>query len=530
MFNSTLSKAHKWGLNEYGHKDAIIFYDRKITHNELDKLANRFAFQLERLGVKEGTIVSIVLPNIPQFMIATLACYKLGAITSLHNPRNSVRELKAQFDVCQPQLVVVLDSVIPQIASFLNETVPVIGCHISDFFPNASQRRQFSVRNPELFKKFEKGVIPFTELLKSKEEFTEDLSSPESIMAILFTSGTTGKSKGVVITHSNAVAGMRAFEQRYLDEWILKEGQETLMGIYPMYHSAGFAAVQNFTLWFKWTMVLLPFPTTDEIMKVLQKHKITCMTAVSTIYAKLLEDKRFREMDLSQIKGWFSGASSFPKKIVDEMTKLVPGFIIFDVYGLTESTAFLVSQHPNDPYLEGSVGRPFPGTIIKIMKLDNPKKEAGVGEIGRIMAKAPQVSNVGYYNNPEETRKNFHDGWLNTGDIGFFDQDGKLFICGRVKELIIRSGFNVYPQEVEEVIKLHPAVDDTCVVGRPDEVTGESVRAVVVCKSGQSVTEEELKEFCRQYLSGYKVPTVVKFVESIPKNENGKISRKDIDV
>lgn len=526
---TTVSKVHEFGLAEYGNKDAIIYYGRKITHQELDDFASKLAFQFEQMGVKEGVVVSIILPNIPQIMIANLACYKLGAVTSLHNPRSSSRELEAQFRECHPRLVVALDSVIPKVAGFLSEAVPVVGCHISDFLPKASQRWLFSVMKPKLFRKFEKGVIPFVDLLEAKGKMTDDRSCRESTMALLYTSGTTGKSKGVVIKHSNAVAGMEAFEERYVTGGPLVKGEETLLGIYPMYHSAGFAAVQNFTLWFGWTMILLPLPTADVILGALKKYTVTCMTAVATIYAKLLGDKRFRKMDFSRIKGYFSGASPFPKKVIEGMTQLVPNFKILDVYGLTETTAFLVSQPPFEPYKDGSVGKPFPNTYVKIMDLKDPEKEVGIGERGVVWARGPQVSG-GYYHRPEETEKNFRDGWLNTGDIGYLDPDGYVFLCGRAKEMIIHSGFNVYPQEVEEVIKAHPAVADVCVVGRPDEVTGESVRAVVVCRSGMSITQDELRDYCKQQLSPYKVPSLFKFVEVIPTNENGKVSRKDIDV
>ncbi|MDI6796372.1 MAG: AMP-binding protein, partial [Desulfatibacillaceae bacterium] len=294
----------------------------------------------------------------------------------------------------------------------------------------------------------------------------------------------------------------------------------------PIFHSAGYSVSQNLIIWNAWTSVLIPRPEPGVIIDMIKKFRPTFLPGVPTIYMGLLANEEFRKMDLSFIKGYFGGAAPLSAATIKELKEL-HGAIINDAYGATENVAFATCTPWKGVVKPNSVGVPLPNTDIKIVDLETGENELPPNQPGEICVKGPQVMK-GYYKKPDETAKVLKDGWFHLGDIGYLDDDGYLFVVDRKKDMIIASGYNIYPQEVDEVLMLHPKVAEACTIGVPDEYRGETVKTWVVCKPGQELAEEELIGYCKKNLAAYKVPKAVKFVESLPKTAIGKLMRREV--
>ncbi|NLW69307.1 MAG: long-chain fatty acid--CoA ligase, partial [Bacteriovoracaceae bacterium] len=341
--------------------------------------------------------------------------------------------------------------------------------------------------------------------------------------ALIYTGGTTGVSKGAMLTHANISSVVQQFSAWFPD---LKDTYENLLGIYPIFHSAGYSVGQNLPIWNGWCCTLVPKPEPGAIVEMLSKFKPTFLPGVPTIYTGLLRNEKFRKMNLSFVKGYFGGAAPLPEDTLSQLRQL-HGAIIYDVYGATENTAFATVTPWGGKVKFGTVGVPLPGTDIKIVDLDTGTRELPPKEAGEICIKGPQVMS-GYYKKPEETAQALKDGWFYTGDIGFFDEDGYLTISDRKKDMICASGFNIYPKEVDEILFGHPKILEACCIGVPDEYRGETVKAYVVVQPGETPTEQEVIAYCKGKMTGYKVPTQVEFIDQLPKSAIGKIMRREV--
>ncbi len=522
----TLSRALTRSTAKRAGMPAMNYMGREITYSELEALVNRFARALLALGVAPGDKVALVLPNLPQMTVAVYAAFRVGAVVVPNNPLYTERELAYQLNDSGATVAVVLDLLLPRMLSLKEKTgvKKIVTCHINDFLP-FPKKQIYPLVKKKMYRKIapQENVFRFTDLLKQHPDTpVEELSSWEDVAAILYTGGTTGASKGVMLTHANISANVQQFAA-----WLpgVKEG-EKLLAVYPYFHSAGFTAMQNFALWAGLTALIVPRPDPASVAKMVKQYQPDYLPGVPTIYAGLLANKDFTSMDLSFIKGFFAGASPLPPDIYNRLMQLT-GKPIIDVYGLTESTPIATASPWKGKIKPGTVGLPVPNTDIKIVDIETGTKEMPAGEAGEILIKGPQVMR-GYYRNPEETEQTLRDGWLYTGDIGFIDGEGYLSVIDRRKDLIIAGGFNVYPTEVDNVLSAHPAVQEACTVGVPDQYRVETVISFVVPRSGETLSEAELIRYCKENMAAYKVPRKIHFIDELPKSAIGKILRREL--
>ena len=511
----------------YPDRTGFVYLGTKISFGQLERLVNRFTRALQELGVEKGDKVSMLLPNIPQAVIANHACYRLGAVTVMNNPLYTERELEYQLNDSDSRFLITLDLLLPRIQKIRARTKieKVVACHINDYLP-FPKKQLFPFVRKQMYRKVspQDGACEFLDLLRRYEDGpVENASSWDEVAALLYTGGTTGVSKGAMLTHANISTVVQQFRAWFPD---LKEGEESLLGIYPIFHSAGYSVSQNLTIFAAWNCILIPRPEPGVIIEMLKKYRPAFLPGVPTIFVGLLSLEEFRRMDLSFIKGFFAGAAPLQPETVRALKDLT-GKGIYDVYGLTENTAFATATPWGGKLKPGSVGVPLPNTDLKIVGLETGARELTLGEAGEICIKGPQLM-TGYYNRPEETANAVRDGWLYSGDIGYQDDDGHLFVVDRKKDMIVAAGFNVYPKDIDEVLFSHPKIFEACAIGVPDPYRGETVKAFVVVKPGETATAEEIIAYCKEKLASYKVPRQIEFLEALPKSAVGKILRREL--
>lgn len=523
----TLNEALERTARNYPDQVALVMMGKKITYRDLDALVNRFAAALQELGIKKGDKVAILLPNIPQGFIATYAVFRLGAVAVMTNPLYTERELEHQLNDSDSTVAISLDLLIPRILKLKEKTGirTVIACHIRDYLPFPA-KQLFPLIKKSMHRKTDsrEEVYDFLDLVRKYPEVAPGTSvSFDDLAALLYTGGTTGVSKGVMLTHGNLSTNVQQLRAWTFDA---REGRDTLMGIFPIFHSAGFTAVMNHGLYRGLTIILVPRPEPDGVLKMTRKHRPDYFPCVPTLYVGLMNHPEFSKTDFSFIKGCVSGAAPLALDTLNQWKEAV-GTQITEVYGLTETSPLSHANPWKGKAKPGSVGVPVSDTDCKIVDVGEGTRELGTGEIGEILLKGPQLTQ-GYYKNPEETAKAIRDGWFFTGDIGYMDDEGYLFIVDRKKDMIIAGGFNIYPRDIDEVLFEHPKIKEACAVGIPDPYRGETVKAFVVPKEGETLTVEEITAFCREKLAAYKVPKKVEFMDELPKSAIGKVLRRKL--
>ncbi|MBU2490532.1 MAG: long-chain fatty acid--CoA ligase [Proteobacteria bacterium] len=507
---------------------ALNYMGRFISFLELDSQVNRFARALTSLGVKKGDRVAVCLPNVPQAIIANMAVLRMGAVVVQVNPLYTERELIHQLSDSGACLVVTLALLAPRMKKVMPFTAveKVVACHIPSFLPFI-KRLLFPLVKKGMTAKLkpDPAVYEFMKLTASQPpDPVEDQGDWDGLAALLYTGGTTGVAKGVMLTHSNLSKNVQQFSAWFPD---LPPGSQSMVGNFPVFHSAGFTAIQNFCIFNGHQNILVPRPEPAINMEIIKKYRPSFLPAVPTIFVGLLADPKFRETDLSCIRGFFSGAAPLAAETIRQLTSLT-GAGICEVYGLTETTPVATVTPWGGIIKPGTVGLPLPDTEIRLVDPEDHAREVPVGEPGEVAIRGPQVM-AGYYNRPEETAKALdREGWFYSGDIGRLDEDGYLAIVDRKKDMIIAGGYNIYPVELDNVLFEHPKVLEAATVGVPDDYRGETVKAFVVVKPGETLTAEEIKAFCRERLAAYKVPRIVEFVDELPKSAVGKILRREL--
>jgi long-chain acyl-CoA synthetase len=523
----TMAEVLRRTAGRFPDRTAFIFMGRKISFAELESMVNRFTRALADLGVRAGDKVAMLMPNLPQLVIANHACYRLGAVTAMNNPLYSERELLVQLNDSDARFLVTLDLLLPRALKLKPATKieAIIPCHINDYLPSPKKQLYPFVKRA-MYRKVVPGpgVHPFLDLIgKYPDDPVPIAARWEEVAAFIYTGGTTGVSKGAMLTHANICGVVQQFRAWFPD---LKDGEESLLGVYPIFHSAGYSVSQNLTIWGGWTSIMIPRPEPGIILSMLRKYRPGFLPGVPTIFVGLLNREEFRKMDLSFIKGFFGGAAPLAPETVRQLTELT-GKGIYDVYGLTENTAFATCTPWKGKAKPGTVGVPLPNTDLKIVDLEKGENELPAGETGEICIRGPQLMQ-GYYNKPRETADALRDGWLYTGDIGFLDKDGHLSVVDRKKDMIVAGGYNVYPKEIDEALFDHPKIIEACAVGVPDPYRGETVKAFIVVRPGETLTEEEVIDYCRERLALYKVPRQIAFMDALPKSAVGKILRREL--
>jgi long-chain acyl-CoA synthetase len=494
-----LARLGEESLKKYGEYVSLVFEGKEYTNGEQHRAANRLAHALRGLSVGVGDRVAVMLPNCPEVPQSYAAILKLGAVAVpvifLLGPeevRHILVDSEARVVITSADMAWKVEPLIGAVAT-LRHVVLVDG---------------EGSKTPAL-----------ADLIKAQPEAFEVMERADGDLAvILYTSGTTGKIKGVALSHGNLHSNARSAASLYelsREDWSL--------AVLPLSHSYGLT-VMNAGNILGTRGVLLRWFNPEEVLTTIQKFRIRSMSCVPTMLVYLLNYPEAEQYDTSSMIYWGSGAAPLPLEIVEPFEKKFGGRIL-EGYGLTEATTVVSAHRLSMERRLGSVGKPIPGVEVKI--LDEEDGELPAGAVGEICVRGPNVMQ-GYYRMPEETQKTLRNDWLHTGDVGRFDGEGYLYVVERKKDLIIRGGFNIYPREVEEVLYAHPKVAEAGVVGMPDALMGEDVLAFVVVKAGQEGNPEEIMAFCAEKLARFKCPKRVRFVDSLPKSPVGKILRKEL--
>ena len=512
--------------NNYPETLATIFMGATMTYKELNDQVDRFACGLSSLGIKKGDRIALLFPNCPQSIIALFATLKLGAIAVQNNPLYVERELKYQINNSGAETMITLDlkMMYSKIERIWRETClnNVIVSSLTEYLP-FPLRFLYPLAKGKLIARVSPQTIQFQDLMKKGNTPPSVSINPDEVALLQYTGGTTGVSKGVMLTHRNLVVNAIQCKSWSVGVEI---GKERLLAVLPFFHSFGMTVSMNFPIYVAATMILVPRFDTKEILSLIQKYKPTMFPGVPTMYVAVNNHPDVSRYDLSSIKFCISGAAPLPLEVLQKFER-VTGGKLREGYGLTESSPVTHCNPLEGLVKEGSIGIPFPDTVCKIVDIDTGNKELGLNETGELCIRGPQIMK-GYWNMPEETAITLRDGWLYTGDIATVDEDGYFYILDRKKDMIIASGFNIYPRDIEEVLYEHPKVKEAVVAGVPDAYRGETVKAYVVLKEGVTSTEEEIIGFCRDNMAKYKVPRIVEFRKELPKTIVGKILRREL--
>lgn len=524
---TTLSRALARNADRFPDHPALMFLGNTIRYRRLDEMVDRLSHALAALGICPGDRVATLLPNIPQATISIYAAFRTGAVVVPTNPLYTERELEYQLNDSGSETVITLDLLLPRLAKIRPRTGirHIISCHINDYLP-FPKKQVFPLLKKDMYRKTDRGegIHEFTELLahRSGAKF-DDRSNWDELAALLYTGGTTGTSKGVMLHHSNLSSNVQQFRAWFPT---IKDGEGSMLAVFPFFHSAGFTAIQNMCIWSGWGAVLVPRPETGIIVDLLKKYRPSFVPGVPTIFVGLLNDPRFRALDFSFVRGFFAGAAPLSTDTIRDLKELT-GAMIVNVYGLTETSPLATSNPFQGKIVPGSIGLPLPNTDMRIVDIESGTRDMPVGEAGEVLFRGPQVMK-GYYNKQAETDAVLKDGWLHTGDIGTVDAAGNLTIVDRKKDMIIAAGFNIYPNEIDDILMSHPDILEACTIGVPDTYRGETVKAYVALKPGASLSEEEVIAYCRENLAAYKVPRSIVFIDAIPKTTVGKILRRAV--
>ena len=510
---------------------ALIFKGKHLSYAELERLSDAFANALVAQGVKKGDRVALLLPNSPQSIITQLGVWKAGGIAAPMNPLYTEHELERLLTECGAETAVVLTLFYKKVKSLQLRTPvrQVIATNIKEYLP------PFLNLLFALFKEKKEG---HRIELQSNDLWLSDLLRqhagkprpkvevlPEDAALLLFSGGTTGEPKGAVGTHRALL--MSGMQLRAWFSTVAVEWDDVVMLTIPLFHVYGNAGALTLGLLGHETLVPIPNPRDiDDLVATIRKVHPAFFPGVPTLFIALLNHPEVQagKVDFKSMKLCVSGASSLLAEVKNRFETLTGGRVV-EGYALTESMMATVLTPLHGPYKPGSVGLPLPDVEVRIANADTGEGSLHAGEVGEVLIRAPQLMQ-GYWQRPTETENVIRDGWLYTGDLGYLDEDGYLFIEDRKKDVIKPSGFQVWPREVEEVIASHPAVNEVGVGGIHDDYQGEAVKAWVVLRPGQHATAEEIQAYCRRQLAGYKVPKQIEFTDSLPKTLVGKVLRR----
>ncbi|MGQ0597032.1 AMP-binding protein [Aquabacterium sp.] len=526
-------------INKFRNRPGFVSIGTEMSYDRLDRLVNAFVGWLQSQGVKKGDRVAIMLPNTFQYPVCLFAVLKIGAVVVNVNPLYTARELNHQLKDSGAETIIVMETFAKTLQDALPGTkvkrivLTQIGDLLSDGIINAKGRllnfvlRKVQKMVPDYSLP---GALWMRDVIKAgaKVKAKPVDIKPEDLAFLQYTGGTTGVAKGAMLTHRNVLANCQ--QALAFAEGQLTGDTETVVTPLPLYHIFSLTVNCLIFMALGGRNILIANPRdTKRVMMILKNENFSGITCVNTLYSSFLDDPDFRKRDFSNLKLAVAGGMALQRSIA-ERWKEVTGNSIVEGYGLTECSP-IVTQAPVDiskpgPAFTGSIGVPVPSTEVRCRRDDNTW--ANIGEPGELCVRGPQVMK-GYWQRPEETDKVIDsEGWLATGDIAVMDEQGFLKIVDRKKDMILVSGFNVYPNEIEDVVAMHPDVKECAAVGVPDEVAGERVKIIIVPRN-PSLTKEAIIEHCRKNLTGYKIPRIVEFRnEELPKTPVGKILRREL--
>lgn len=511
-------------------RTAYINMGKSITYAELDQLSLKFAAYLQQLGLKKGDAVAVMMPNLLQYPVCILGILRAGCVVVNVNPLYTPRELQHQLLDSQAKAIIIVENFAHTLSDIQDKVKleHVILTHMGDMLGLVKGTLV------NLVVKHVKKLIPAHNLKKyvtykqvlaagNASAYKKPAVAGEDLAFLQYTGGTTGVSKGAMLTHRNMVANLEQADGCIGP--LLTHGKELVVTALPLYHI--FALTANFLVFMKYggTNLLITNPRDmPNFVKELAKYPFSVITGVNTLFNGLLNTPGFAQLDFSNMKLALGGGMAVQRPVAERWQKVTSTRLV-EGYGLTECAPLVTVSPYNLPAYNGSIGFPAPSTDIKLVNEEGV--EVAAGEAGEMWVKGPQVMK-GYYNRPDETAKVLNaEGWLATGDIARVDDDGFFYIVDRKKDMILVSGFNVYPNEIEEVVAMNDKVLEVAAIGVPNEATGEAVKIFVV-KKDQSLTDVELIQHCKERLTGYKVPKLVEFRTELPKTNVGKILRREL--
>jgi len=484
-------------------RPVAVFTEGQLTYRQLDQASDRLAASLAAIGIAPGDRVALQLPNIPQFLVSYFGVLKAGGVVVPLNVMLKAPEVAFHLGDSGARVLITWEGILPEAAKGAEA---------------AGLDQIYAVGHGD-----DSGVVmPFERLLDvAVPQFEMVTRQPADTAVIVYTSGTTGRPKGAELTHMqlymNADIPGRLFDV---------QPDDIVITMLPLFHVFGLSSILDICVRFGCTMSLIPRFSPEAVLTAIQRDRATIFEGVPTMFADLLSYPGLDDYDLSSLRIAISGGASIPVPVLDAFEERF-GLVILEGYGLTETastTTFNVSADERRAY---SVGKPIWGTQTQIWDDEGRPLPPGAEHVGEIVTRGMHVMK-GYWNDPEATAAAFTGDWLHTGDLGYFDQDGFLFIASRKKELIIRGGYNVYPSEIENVLHAHPAVAEAAVVGVPDQRLGEEVMAVVIVRPSMDLLEHELVAYCRERLAAYKCPRIFQFRSELPKNTLGKVLKDEL--
>jgi long-chain acyl-CoA synthetase len=512
-------------IQRFADRPAFRCFGQTLTYAAVDRRSRDFAAYLQSmLGVKKGDRIAVMLPNIAAFPLAMLGIIRAGAVQVNVNPLYTPRELEYQLNDAGVETVVIFNGVSGTLAEIIGKTAvkQVISVAPGD---GTGDGTGAALPSPPVDGRL-RNVVTFADALAQGAglPFTPVALTGDDLLFLQYTGGTTGLSKGAALSHRNLVANTEQFKAFMADA--MRPGEDVVVTALPLYHI--FALMVNFISYFSigaenW--LVANARDMDSFVEILRQARPTALTGVNTLYGGMLMHPKIGEVDFSRLRVAIGGGAAV-LPMTSAKWKAFTGQDILEGYGLSETSPILTLNPTTIGGFSATVGLPFPSTDIKLLDADD--KEAAIGEPGEVCAKGPQVMQ-GYWQKPKANADAFTaDGYFRTGDIGVFDAKGFLRIVDRKKDMIIVSGFNVFPNEVEAIAAACAGVAECACVGRPDEKTGEAVRLFVTRLAGAALTETDLIAHCRRQLSAYKVPKEVRFLDALPKSAVGKILRKDL--
>ncbi len=517
-------------VEAYGPRPCTYFMGKRLSYAEIGALADRAAKGLRELGVGEGVRVGLCMPNTPAFVIFYYGVLKAGGTVVNFNPLYSLEEIEFQIRDSGARIMVTLDLDLThgKIATLLRRGVldkAVVASFTAMLPPLKAVGFKLTQRD-KLAQVTKKGaldkVVLAHELLANDGRYERPSITPEAIAVLQYTGGTTGTPKAAMLTHANLsinVAQVEAWQNA-----IAKAG-DRIVGVLPLFHVFAMTAVMNFGISHGLEIILLPKFDLIPTLKLIGKLKPVMMPGVPTLFNAILRHPHIANFDLSSLKYCIAGGAPLPLE-VKRGFEAISGATLVEGYGLSETSPVVACNPPEAPR-QGSIGLPLPATEISIRSLDDPNVVVKQGETGEICVAGPQVM-LGYWNKPEETEESFVGRFFRTGDVGYMDEDGYIFIVDRIKDMINASGFKIYPRRIEDALYEHPAVAEAIVIGIPDAYRGEAPKAYVKLKEGKQASAEELIHFLKEKLSKIEVPDEIEFRDDLPKTLVGKLSRREL--
>jgi long-chain acyl-CoA synthetase len=516
----------------YASRPCTNFLGKVLTYRDIARMVDRAAAGLQQLGVKKGTKVGLFMPNCPTYIVYYFATLKAGGTIVNYNPLYTLEELTFQVRDSETELMVTLDlKLLFDKVEGLMKAGTLKRAVVASFpalLPGAKSVLFKLFKGKELAQPAKSpvaaNVIADADVLKNNGKYQPQAIDPLNDVAVLqYTGGTTGTPKGAMLTHANV-----AINSQQGAAWAtnLTPGQERTLAALPFFHVFAMTAVMNFALAQGAELIIMPRFVLDDAMALITKTRPTVMPGVPTMFIAMLNHPKLKSFDLSSLKFCLSGGAPLPVEVKEKFERLT-GCKVVEGYGLSEASPSVTCNPIDGPVKEGSIGQPLPGTIVSLRDLGDPTKEVVLGEKGEICIKGPQVMK-GYWKRPEETANQMVGEYLRTGDVGVMDDEGFIFIVDRIKDLIICSGYNVYPRRIEEAIYEHPAVEEVTVIGIQDEYRGEAPKAFIKLKAGMSANADDIRKHLEPKISKIEMPAEIEFRDALPKTMIGKLSKKEL--